>query len=193
MLMRTTRSPRVPAATGRLRPLLAIFGAAIFVSATMTAVLAGPASAGTLPSGGPICLVNHPAYCLYYNPALAIAELNTTSTGTGAENWYTEYVGQTAINGTEWDDYYISTTNSFSGNSSHCLTVFTVNASVGTGPCGANGTVWVWSADANGNDLVSRYFLNNGNYQDLCAFDLSQFEPLLYCSYGSGYFRWAEE
>jgi hypothetical protein len=189
--MRTARCPRDPVAKGLLRRLLGISTAVILASAAMTGVLAGPASAGTLPSGGPICLANYPTTCLVdYDGNLWATGIGN---GQAAQNWYTEYIGQTEINGHEWNDYYISANNSF-GSSSLCIDALN---SLGFAACGSNGTAWVWSADANGNDLVSRYYLNNGgNYYDIFIAALPGQGNLIGAelgSYGSGYWRWAEE
>ncbi len=48
------------------------------------------------------------------NPAIRWSDLP------GELHWCTEYVGQTKINGQEWNDYYISANNS-SGSSSLCI------------------------------------------------------------------------
>jgi hypothetical protein len=58
------------------------------------------------------------------------------SGGVGAQNWYTEYIGQTEINGHEWNDYYISANNSF-GSGSKCIDALT---GLGFAACGSNGT-----------------------------------------------------
>jgi hypothetical protein len=125
------------------------------VSAT-TAVRASAvtmSNAPATPAANTICLTNKNSYCLGINPGDAVviaAVLDFIA------RMYEIYKGKD--NNEDNEDELVDSSNG------KCLTDTGLNVGdrAWWGPCGANGTVWIWIPHSDGYYLFSRYSINNG-------------------------------
>jgi hypothetical protein len=136
------------------RRCLAVVAAVIMVAGLMTAAGTQPASAAV--SDG-ICLTNDNGYCISggeVEAGVIVLVIN-------------EIVGYIVA----WIRYKVN--GKYDGNSEYelvdssngeCLTDTGLNVydQAWLGPCGADGTVWVWIPDSDGYRLYSRYSIDNG-------------------------------
>jgi hypothetical protein len=145
-------------------------GAGIIAAGSLTFAAAGPAAAQ---SGAFVYLASASQYHLYV-PRLAIKQgVGVETSNSYYDNWNVIDEGYWSAAGVSGESYEFEVSGS-----NLCVADTDSRGTTGQGgasgdnvpalqTCGANGTVWVASANGDGYYLYDRYLLNNGGYPDI--------------------------
>ncbi len=129
--------------------------AVVLAAAAITAATAGSADAAApyLTSGKKICLTNSSNVCLSISGSTIFTDISSNSPTWTVSSQGTYYLPYSPIG--SYNSYYIKAGNG------KCIGLSSDLTTAVLASCGSNGTVWIWATFQDGQYLVSRYFLDH--------------------------------